>query len=87
MTELDLFYQHIPDIAEMIVNMQEKTPEQREQWKNDCLEYASGLNSFVYEFMIKTFIVVDKYLKTIDEERKRGRMNNCDIAIHNPKQT
>ncbi len=85
MTELDLFYQHIPDIAEMVVNMQEKTPEQREQWKNKCMEYANSLGSSVYEFISKTFIIADKYLKNNDGEREKGRMNNCDAAIHNPK--
>lgn len=85
MTELDLFYQHVPDIAEMVVNMQEKTPEQREQRKNKCLEYANSLGSSAHEFISKTFIIVDKYLKKSDEERERCGMNNCDVAIHNSK--
>lgn len=34
MTELDLFYHFIPDIAEMIVYQREQTQEQRMQWKN-----------------------------------------------------
>lgn len=31
MTELDLFHQYIPDIAEMIINQRERTQEQRVQ--------------------------------------------------------
>lgn len=85
MTELDLFYQHVPEIAEMIVNLQEKTPEQREQWKNECLKHASGLGSSVYEYVFKTLHLVNNYLNKIDEEREKDRMNNCDVAIRDPK--
>ena len=70
MTELDLFYQCVPDIAEMIVGLREMTPEQRAQWKNDCLEYASSLNSFVYEFIHKTIIVIDNYLEKEDKNQE-----------------
>ncbi len=39
MTELDMFYHFIPDIAEMIVYQRERTQEQRIQWKKDCIEF------------------------------------------------
>ncbi len=38
MTELDLFYQCIPDIAEITVGLRKKTPEQQEQFKSECLK-------------------------------------------------
>ncbi|MDE7417183.1 MAG: hypothetical protein K2N44_12950 [Lachnospiraceae bacterium] len=63
MTELNLFYKHVPDIAKMIGNLREKTPEQRQQWKKNCLEYACSLSPFVHEFFKKTFIVIDKYFE------------------------
>ena len=53
MTELDLFYKYMPDIAQMISNLREKTPGQRQQWKKDCLEYAGSLSPFVHEFFKK----------------------------------
>lgn len=91
MTERDLFYQHVPEIAEMVINLQEKTQEQREQWKKDCLRHAGGLNPFVYGFICKTLLVVDKHLQQIDEnsfhkmpddhnEPCISKINDCDIA-------
>ena len=50
MTELDLFHQYIPDIAEMIINQRERTQEQRVQWYKDCVEYAKSLNPFCIWF-------------------------------------
>ena len=41
MTELDLFHQYIPDIAEMIINQRERTQEQRVQWYKDCASISS----------------------------------------------
>ena len=73
MTELDLFYKHVPDIAEMVNNLREKTPEQRQQWKKDCLEYAGSLNPFVHEFFQKTFIVIDKYFKKREGNQRNGK--------------
>lgn len=70
MTELDLFYKHVPDIAQMIDNLREKTPEQRDQWKNDCLEYAGVLSPFVQEFFRKMFIVIDRYFKQSEENQQ-----------------
>lgn len=67
MTELELFEQNISNISKIIVNLKKKDSDQRTQWKKKCLEYASGLNLFTYEFMRKTIIVIDKYLEK-DEE-------------------
>ncbi len=71
MTELDLFYKYLPHIAQMIHNLREKTPEQRQQCKNNCLEYAGSLSPFVHEFFQKTFTVIDKYF-----EKSEGNQQN-----------
>lgn len=63
MTELDMFYHFIPDIAEMIVYQRERTQEQRIQWKKDCIEYAKSLSPFVCGFTRKTLMVIDNYLE------------------------
>ena len=62
MNELELYVQCIPDIAQIIVGLQKKTPEQQEQFKNECVEYANSL-SIAHEFILKVLIVIDKYLK------------------------
>lgn len=88
MTELDLYYQHIPDIAGMIVNQRERTQEQRMQWNKDCIEYAKSLNPFVYGFIRKTLMVIDNYLKK-DEGHKMMKIEDIKIfpcfAAHPPK--
>lgn len=63
MTELDLFYRCVPDIAEITVDLRKKTPEQQERFKSECLEYAAGLGRFAHDFICKVLIVIDKYLK------------------------
>lgn len=63
MTELDLFYQCIPDIAELTVGLRKKTPEQQEQFKSECLKYAGGLSRSAHDFICKVLLVIDKYLK------------------------
>ncbi len=63
MNELELYEQCIPDIAEIVVNLQEKTPEQRERFKNECVEYASSVSTLSREYIIKVLIVIDKHLK------------------------
>lgn len=68
MTKLDLFYQCIPDIAEMIVDLRKRTPEQQEQFKRCCLEYAGDLGKFAHDFICKVLIVIDKYLEKDGEE-------------------
>ena len=71
MTELDLFYKCVPDIAKIIVDLLERTSDQRQEWKRACLGYAGGLNSFARGFIRKVLIVIDKYLeKEVDQEMK-----------------
>ena len=53
MTELDLFYQCIPDIAEITVGLRKKTPEQQEQFKSECLKYAGGLSRSAHDFICR----------------------------------
>lgn len=88
MTELDLFYQCIPDIAEITVDLRKRTPEQQEQFKSECLEYASGLSKFAHDFIRKVLIVIDKYLKK-DEGARMMKIDNIKIypcfAAHGPK--
>ena len=88
MTELDLFYQCIPDIAEITVDLRKRTPEQQEQFKSECLEYASGLSKFAHDFIRKVLIVIDKYLKK-DEGARMMKIDNIKIypcfAAHEPK--
>lgn len=88
MTELDLFYHFIPDIAEMIVYQRERTQEQRMQWKKDYIEYAKSLSPFVYGFIRKTVMVMDNYLEK-DEGAKIMRIDEIKIypcfAAHGPK--
>lgn len=88
MTELELFYQCVPDIAEIIVELRKRTPEQQDQFKRECLEYANDLSPFENVFIRKVFIVIDKYLK---EDRREQEMRIEDIKIfpcfsaHQPK--
>ena len=88
MTELDLFYHFIPDIAEMIVYQREKTQEQRMQWKRDCIEYAKSLSPFVCGFIRKTLMVIDNYLEK-DEGAKMMKIDEIKIypcfAAQDPK--
>ncbi len=88
MTELDLFYQCIPDIAEITVDLRKRTPEQQEQFKSECLEYASGLSKFAHDFIRKLLIVIDKYLKK-DEGARMMKIDDIKIypcfAAHEPK--
>ena len=88
MTELDLFYQCIPDIAEITVDLRKRTPEQQEQFKSECLEYASGLSKFAHDFIRKVLIVIDKYLKK-DEGARMMKIDDIKIypcfAAHEPK--
>lgn len=88
MTELDLYYQHIPDIAEMIVNQRERTQEQRMQWNKTVIEYAKSLNLFACGFIRKTLAVIDNYLKK-DEGARMMKIDDIKIypcfAAHEPK--
>lgn len=70
MTELELFYQCVLDIAKIIVDLRKKTPEQQEQFKKECLEYANGLRQFENDFIRKVYIMIDKYLKKNEREQE-----------------
>ncbi|MCI8743920.1 MAG: hypothetical protein HFG63_15100 [Lachnospiraceae bacterium] len=50
MTELELFYRHVPDIAELVCGLRGMTPDQRKKWKQKCQEYAGSLNPLESEF-------------------------------------
>lgn len=88
MTELDYYYQYIPEIAALIVDQQERSQEQRIQWNKDCIEYAKSLNPLVYGFIRKTLMLIDNFLKEDEGERI---MKIDDIktypcfAAHSPK--
>lgn len=69
MTEVDYYYQYIPEIAALIVDQQERSQEQRIQWNKDCIEYAKSLNLFVYGFIRKTLMLIDNCLKEDEGER------------------
>ena len=94
MTELDLFHQYIPDIAEMIIDQRERTQEQRVQWYKDCVEYAKSLNPFVYDFIRKTFMVIDNYLEENDDTKMmkikdclhcNKCMSHCPYGLNTPE--
>lgn len=62
-TELELFYRHVPDIAELVCGLRGMTPDQRKEWKQKCLEYADSLSPFASGFIHKMLIVIDSYLE------------------------
>lgn len=74
MTELDLFYQCVPDIAEIIADLRKKTSEQQVQFKRECLEYAGGLSGFTHDFICKVLIVIDKYLENDEGVRWQQKL-------------
>lgn len=78
MTELELFHQCIPDIAEIIVDQRDKTQEQRMQWKRAVIEYAKSLSPFVCEFIRKTLMVIDNYLEK-DEGARMMKVDDIKI--------
>lgn len=58
MSERDLYLMYIPQIAEMIVDCQQMTQEDYEQWKTETKE---SIPNEAMGFMEKVFAVVDKY--------------------------
>lgn len=66
MTELDLFYWGIPYIAGIVVDLREKTAEEQEQFKRECMERADNAGVFVHSFICKVLIVIDRYLKNAE---------------------
>ena len=59
MTELDLYLQCIPMIAEMIVICQKLSVQQYEEWKRETLEAAP---ESVKRFLVKVFVVISAKL-------------------------
>ena len=88
MTELDYYYQYIPEIAALIVDQRERSQEQRMQWNKDCIEYAKSLNPFVYGFIRKTLMLIDNCLKEDEGERivkiEDIKIYPCFVS-HSPK--
>lgn len=88
MTELDYYYQYIPEIAALIADQRERSQEQRMQWNKDCIEYAKSLNPLVYGFIRKTLMLIDNFLKE-DEGERIMKIDDIKIypcfAAHSPK--
>jgi len=58
MSERELYLMYLPQIAELIVNCQEMTPEGYEQWKRETRE---SVPDAAVDFMEKVFVITDKY--------------------------
>ena len=88
MTELDYYYQYIPEIAALIVDQRERSQEQRIRWNKDCIEYAKSLNPLLYGFNRKTLMLIDNCLKE-DEGEKIVKIDDIKIyscfVSHSPK--
>lgn len=66
MTELDLYLQCIPMIAEMVSIFQKLSAQQYEEWKRETLETAPEA---VKGFLVKVFVVISAEFERI---RERG---------------
>ena len=88
MTELQLYEQSIPGIAQAAVKMRSMTPEQREELRAVCLKEAGKETQFVYDFIRKVFIVINHYLKK-SEGNQEMKVDDIKIypcfAAHEPK--
>lgn len=58
---------------------EEGAVEHQEQFKSECLEYASDVSSFAYNFIRKVLIVIDRYLR---KDKSTGMMQVDDIKIY-----
>lgn len=58
MSERDLYLMYLPQIAEMIADCQQMTPESYEQWKTETKE---SIPDDAMGFMEKVFVLVDRY--------------------------
>ena len=58
MSERDLYLMYLPLIAEMIVDCQQMTQEDYEQWKTETKE---SIPNEAMGFMEKVFVITDKY--------------------------
>lgn len=88
MTELQLYEQCIPGIAQAAVKMRGMTPEQREKLRAVCLKEASRETQFVYDFIRKVFITINHYLEKAEGKREM-KVDDIKIypcfAAHEPK--
>ena len=58
MSERDLYLMFLPQIAELIVDCQQMTQEDYEQWKQETRE---SIPDEAVDFMEKVFVITDKY--------------------------
>lgn len=65
MTELDLYLQCIPMIAEMIVICRKLPVQQYEEWKRETLETAP---ESAKGFLVKVFMVISAELEKVGEK-------------------
>ena len=66
MTELDLYLQCIPLIAEMVIICQKLPIQQYEEWKRETMETAP---ESVKGFLVKVFIVISVELERIGRRK------------------
>lgn len=66
MTELDIYLQCIPMIAEMVARCQKLSAQQYEEWKRETMETAPEA---VKGFLVKVFVVISVELGRL---RKRN---------------
>ena len=69
MTELDLYLQCIPMIAEMVVRCQKLSVQQYEEWKRETMETAP---ESVKGFLVKVFIVISTELGCLGKSGQQG---------------
>ena len=62
MSERDIFTKSIPQISEMIVEIQKMPTPQYREFKRECLEEVKANAPAAVGFMKKVFIVIDTYL-------------------------
>lgn len=58
MSEKDIYLMYLPQIAELIIDCQQMTPEDYEQWKQETRE---SVPDEAVDFMEKVFVITDKY--------------------------
>lgn len=67
MSEGELFIELIPQIAEMIVEVQKMPPERYEQFKREYLEECEKYHPGALEFIKNVLLVIDTYLEELKE--------------------
>lgn len=58
MSERDFYFMHLPQIAELIIDCQQMTPESYDKWKEETL---ASIPDESIGFMKKVFVITDKY--------------------------